>query len=89
MINKYICRDVFEAVQWTEDNYDEIRKFGGRDVYLDDYGALFVYVERGRIPVQEGDYIIKDDCGILWVCSEVLFNYFFSSLNRSKNEPKK
>ena len=89
MINKYVCRGVFEAVQWTGDNYDEIRKFGGRDVYLDDYDALFVYVERGRIPVQEGDYIIKDDYGILWVCSEVLFSCLFSSLNRSKNESKK
>ena len=88
MINKYVCRGVFEAVQWTGDNYDEIRKFGGRNVYID-YIVLHVWSEKGRLTAEKGDYIIKDDCGILWVCSEVLFNYFFSSLNRSKNEPKK
>ena len=80
MIKKCICNTTFEAIQWTGNNYEEIKKFGGRNVYLDNYNILFVWSERGRLTAAESDFVIKDDCGTLWVCSKDLFNHLFEEI---------
>lgn len=72
MIARYRKKPVeIEAVQWTGENWQEIKDFAGSDVSFD--GRLYVFTLEGTLKVDIGDYIIKGVKGEFYPCKPDVF----------------
>ena len=72
MIARYRKKPVeVEAVQWTGENWQEIKDFAGSDVSFD--GRLYVFTLEGTLKVDIGDYIIKGVKGEFYPCKPDVF----------------
>lgn len=64
---------IIEAVQWTEGNLGEIRKFCGK--YMEGcHNLLFIKTMHGYIKCLKGDYIVKYEPNDFRVWSQEYFN---------------
>lgn len=72
MIARYRKKPVeVEAVQWTGENWQEIKDFAGSDVAFD--GRLYVFTLEGTLKADIGDYIIKGVKGEFYPCKPDVF----------------
>ena len=62
-----------EAVQWTGENWDEIRRFLPQAVRVFDMNGLRVKTLEGELTVSKGDYIIKGVHGEFYPCKPDIF----------------
>ena len=73
MIKKYVKKLIpIEAVQYTGNNFDELQKFAGDNVYLQD-GYVFVHTIEGDMKMvnKTGDYLIKGIHDEFYFCEKV------------------
>lgn len=68
---------IVEALQWTGENFDEIKCFC-HDAYLDfDYQkseiSLFIAGLKERHIANDGDYIVKKETGGFYICEPNAF----------------
>lgn len=75
---KYITKPcIIEAIQWTGDNYDELRSFAGNDLFPSPtdpkFKSLKIVTLEGIMTASIGDYIIKGLNGELYPCKEDIF----------------
>ena len=80
---------VIEAVQWTGQNFDEIKAFawgqgtkGGRDIEFDGDELLIHTLESGRGPLvaSEDDWIIKGVAGEFYPCKPHIFTATYEAV---------
>lgn len=63
-----------EAVQWTGENIEEIRKFTGLDLLqVPDYGGIYIHTLEGTHRAEVGDYIIRGVRGEFYPCKPDIF----------------
>ena len=61
-----------EAVQWTGDNFNEIKDFVVHDLFIDGKGIGIKTLE-GNMYASIGDFIIKGINGEFYPCKEDIF----------------
>ena len=70
---------VIEAIQWTEDNVDEIQNFIGDNGYVNgmyvDIGTM-----EGLMVASPGDFIIKGLQGEFYPCKPDIFHMTYDSV---------
>ncbi len=66
---------VFDAIQWTGENFNEIRAFVGRDTPLHQLGddRLGIPTLEGVMTAHPGDWIIMGTRGEFWPCKPGVF----------------
>lgn len=75
---KYIKKpEIIEAVQWTGNNYEEIRNFIGIILKNRD-GNLHIKTPEGELHVSIGDYIIKSVYGEFYPCKPDIFDKIYT-----------
>ena len=63
-----------EAIQWTGDNLDEIRKFTGTYNFIKkETDSVGIYTLEGKMYASPGDYIIKGVKGECYPCKPDIF----------------
>ena len=73
MIKKYIKTTPVEAIQVTEGNREEIRKFAdGYRINFETSGNSIFTLE-GKMRFSDGDYLIKNQTGECYVCRKDIF----------------
>lgn len=75
-VNKYIKKPIpIEAIQWTGNNFDQLWKFAGDKVWIDESGYLNVKTLEGsfRSKNRVGDYLIKGIKGEFYICEKQIF----------------
>jgi len=77
MIKKYRKKPVvIEAIQWNEDNFDELFEFCGENCFFNKNRTnklLFIKTLEGNHLASVGDYIIKGVKGELYPCKPDIF----------------
>ncbi|MBR3745015.1 MAG: hypothetical protein IKN31_07960 [Bacteroidales bacterium] len=60
-----------QCIQYTGNNYDEIKRFCGDKVlapyFCMGFSMLSLETAEGWVSVNEGDFIVKDSSGVLYV----------------------
>ena len=87
MIKKYIKTTPVEAVQVTEHNRKEIRKFA--DAYSINFGTSgnSIFTLEGKMRFNYGDYLVKNQSGECYVCRKDIFEKTYKEIERiKKNE---
>lgn len=60
-----------QRIQYTGNNYDEIKRFCGDKVlapyFCMGFSMLSLETAEGWVSVNEGDFIVKDSSGVLYV----------------------
>ncbi len=60
-----------QRIQYTGTNYDEVKRFCGDKVlapyFCMGFSMLSLETVEGRVSVNEGDFIVKDSSGVLYV----------------------
>jgi hypothetical protein len=64
---------VIDAIQWTGDNYLEMRKFIKTDVVTFAHPCLYIQTLEGRMQAYKGDYIIRGVNGEYYPCKPDIF----------------
>lgn len=69
---------IVDAVQWTGDNYDEIKRFAGENVTMDGTDLIVKTLEDGKDNKAKhvatvGDYIIRGVEGEYYFCKPHVF----------------
>jgi len=59
---------VIEAIQWTGDNFDEIKEFCGDDAYIGHLDRLYIKTLEGDHQARWTDFIIKGVQGEFYPC---------------------
>lgn len=72
-----------EAVQWTGDNYEEMRHFLPFDVRRFDTDGLHIRTLEGDLYAAPGDYIIKGVKGEFYPCKPDIFKQTYSPAEAS------
>lgn len=87
MIGKYVKRPVvIEAVQWTGDNADEVKKFVGIDAeYLEDKNAIVIHTLEGHMVANVKDFIIKGVKGEFYPCQYDIFCETYEAVAMNPN----
>ena len=62
-----------EAVQWTDENFDELKKFCGESLDHFGFGLLTISTLEGEMIVSNSDYIIKGVHGEFYPCKPDIF----------------
>ena len=72
---RYIKKPVeIEAIQWTGDNLDEIKKFVGSFLLVDEVmSRIYIRTLEGRMEASKNDYIIKGVDGEFYPCKPTIF----------------
>ena len=70
---------VIDAIKWTGDNFDAVKKFAGDNVKLDDGELVVVTLEDGKDSkakhaASKGDFVIKGVQGEFYFCKPDIFN---------------
>lgn len=74
-VKKYIKKPVtIEAIQYTGDNADDIKKFITNHCILLNNGKIIIDTLEGNIYASIGDYIIKGIAGEFYPCKPDIFN---------------
>lgn len=75
MIKKYIKTTPIEAIQVTEDNREEVRKFASNQPIIFGYGLIMhsIGTLEGKMRFSDGDYLIKNQTGECYVCKKDIF----------------
>ena len=87
MIKKYIKTTPVEAVQVTEDNREEVRKFA--DAYRINFetSGNSIFTLEGKMRFHYGDYLVKNQSGECYVCRKDIFEKTYKEIERiKKNE---
>ena len=76
---------VVEAIQWRENNWEEVLKFlGDADYYyisdLDGPVVLVIETLEGRINAHPGDYIIRGVAGEYYPCKPDIFEQAYEAV---------
>lgn len=83
MIEKYRKKPVvIEAVQWTGQNYGEIKQFIGnnRESYINQDVELTIITLEGHHVANEGDFIIKGVNGEFYPCKPDIFEQTYEKV---------
>lgn len=78
-VQKYKKKPVtIEAIKWTGDNFDAIKKFAGKDVELDGDELIIKTLEDGskgqaKHVATKGDFVIKGVEGEFYFCKPDIF----------------
>ena len=93
MIKKYVKKPVvIEAIQWNENNLEEVMQFVGSEfkydenteyatnkfVYFKTTKRLLIHTLEGTMEVSKGDYIIKGIKGEFYPCKPDIFEASYS-----------
>ena len=65
---------IIEAIQWTGNNYDEVKAFIGNNANQAGYNNLHIFTLEGVMTASAGDYIIKGVKGEFYPCKPDIFN---------------
>ena len=65
---------IIEAIQWTGNNYDEVKAFIGNNANQSGYNNLHIFTLEGVMTASAGDYIIKGVKGEFYPCKPDIFN---------------
>lgn len=87
MIKKYIKTTPIEAVQVSEGNREEIRKFA--DPYRINFetSGNSIFTLEGKMSFHYGDYLVKNQSGECYVCRKDIFEKTYKEIERiKKNE---
>ena len=87
MIGKYVKRPVvIEAVQWTGDNVDEVKKFVGVDAeYLENKNVILIHTLEGLMTANVKDFIIKGVKGEFYPCKYDIFCETYEAVAMNPN----
>lgn len=83
MIKKYVKKPVvFKAVQWTDDNINEIIDFCGNSLTFKGSKPSRIYINtfEGRYLCLPYDYIIKDELGEFYPCTPDVFEQTYEEI---------
>lgn len=81
---KYRKRPVtVEAIQWTGNNYKDVRRFAGNSVspFYRTGGPLLIWTLKGNMIAATGDYIIKGIRGELYPCKPEIFRETYEEVD--------
>lgn len=74
-MKQYIKKPIpIEALQYNGENFDELAKFAGTDLYKKDDG-IFIHTLEGEMKMKNpvGDYLIKGIHGEFYFCEKSVF----------------
>ncbi len=66
-------RAEIEAIQWTGNNFEELRWFTGRQMHITPDGDLLIWTRHGHQVAKVGDWIIKGVKGEVYPCKPDIF----------------
>lgn len=83
MIKKYIKTTPVEAIQVTEDNHVEVRKFTRQSITFG-YELLMHSIDtfEGKMHFSDGDYLIKNKTGECYVCKKEIFEKTYREVKK-------
>lgn len=64
---------VIEAVQWTDENTEEVLSFCCGTAHEDEFGGMFVHTLEGPMRASVGDFIIRGVKGEFYPCKPDIF----------------
>lgn len=67
------------SVQWTGNNYEELKEFVGEYLTNKDMD-LYVETSRGKLHVSKGDYVVKDKCGNFYPCKPEIMEQLYEGV---------
>jgi hypothetical protein len=72
---------VVEAVQWTGDNLDEIKAFGGADIVVDSEHPIIVKTANGLVALGRHAWLVRDPTsGDTWPMASNIFERTYESV---------
>ena len=83
MIKKYIKTTPVEAIQVTNDNREEVRKFAflQRIVFGNETIMHSIDTLEGKMHFSDGDYLIKNQTGECYVCRKDIFEKTYKEVD--------
>jgi hypothetical protein len=81
MIKKYIKITPVEAIQVTEGNHVEVRKFTRQSItfgYVLSMHSIDTF--EGKMHFSDGDYLIKNQTGECYVCKKEIFEKTYKEI---------
>lgn len=73
-----------QAIQFTENNWDEVEEFCEGDAYNFDETGFTITTLEGFKPISYGDFIIKDVNGEIYPCKPDIFKKTYEYVENSK-----
>ena len=66
--------EVVNAVQWTGENYDDVRDFCRCEVIFDSFNhCIYIQALENDVRVDDGDFIIRGEHGQFYPCKPNVF----------------
>ena len=84
MIKKYIKTTPVEAIQVTEGNREEVRKFAFLQRIVFGYELIMHSIDtlEGKMCFSDGDYLIKNQTGECYVCRKDIFEKTYKEMEQ-------
>lgn len=88
-MKKYIKKPIpVSALQWTGDNYEEIKTFctdvNGVEKCFKSDKTLWIETREGQLKAVVGDYVMRGIEGEFYPCSESIFNKSYDEFNEAE-----
>lgn len=85
---------VIDAMKWTGENFEEVKKFAGKNVKLDDGELIVITLEDGKKSkakhaASNGDYVIKGVQGEFYFCKPDIFKDTYERVDDEQEESDK
>ena len=87
MIKKYIKKTPVDAIQVTEVNREQVRKFADSYRINFETSGNSIFTLEGKMRFNYGDYLVKNQSGECYVCRKDIFEKTYKEIERiKKNE---